>query len=329
MRARTVLFTVVLLVLSGCVGAAPAGPQSTGSAGAATDAATPTGPSVRVTVTEVVDGDTVKVKYANGSRDTVRLLGVDTPEVYGSNTPGEFEGVPDTEAGAACLDAAGENASAYARRHLAGEEVRLVFDETADRRGYYDRLLAYVHVDGASFNLALVEAGHARLYESTFTERERYRAAETDARAAGRGLWACAEREADEGATADGGTVGADTTDDGSSATDARIAVVRIHPDAAGNDNENLNDEYVVFRNEGAETVDLSGWSVTDAAGKTYTFPPGTTLEPGAELTLRTGTGTDGDATVYWGRGSAVWNNGGDTITLRGDDGVVVLERRY
>jgi micrococcal nuclease len=321
MRARTVLLTVALLVLSGCVGAVPAGPQSADSAGTAADAATPAGPSVRVTVTEVVDGDTVKVKYANGSRDTVRLLGVDTPEVYGSNAPDEFEGVPDTEAGAACLDAAGENASAYARRHLAGESVRLVFDETADRRGYYDRLLAYVYVDGASFNLALLEAGHARLYESTFTERERYRAAETDARAAGRGLWACA--------TGDGGTAVDETAVAGSSGTAARIAVVRVHPDAAGNDNENLNDEYVVFRNEGEETVDLSGWSVVDAAGKTYTFPPGTALEPGAELTLRTGTGTNDEEAVYWGRASAVWNNDGDTITLRDDDGVVVLERRY
>jgi micrococcal nuclease len=329
MRARTVLFTVALLALSGCLGAVPGGPSPADSAVTATDAGTPAGPSVRVTVTEVVDGDTVKVKYANGSRDTVRLLGVDTPEVYGSNAPGEFEGVPDTEAGAACLDAAGENASTYAERHLAGEEVRLVFDETADRRGYYDRLLAYVYVDGASFNLALLETGHARLYESTFTERERYRAAEADARAAGRGLWTCAADGADDDTAVDGGTADAGQTETGPSDTDARIAVVRVHADAAGNDNENLNDEYVVLRNEGAAPVDLTGWSVADAAGKTYTFPSGTTLEPGAELTLRTGAGTDGEETVYWGRAGAVWNNDGDTVTLSDDDGAVVAERRY
>lgn len=311
MRPRILAFTVALLVLGGCLGVAPSAPETPG----ATPSPTSDGPSVRVTVTEVVDGDTVKVRYANGSRDTVRLLGVDTPEVYGSNTPGEFEGVPDTEAGAACLDAAGENASAYANARLSGERVRLVFDETANRRGYYGRLLAYVYVDGASFNRALLESGHARLYESTFTQRERYRAVEADAREARRGLWSCVDPSAPE------------TTSE--STTDAEIEVAEIHADAAGNDNENPNDEYVVFRNEGEETVDLSGWSVADAAGNDYTFPSGTRLEPGAELTLRTGTGSDDAETVYWGRGSAVWNNGGDRIRLRDGDGAVVLERRY
>ncbi|SFR41690.1 lamin tail domain-containing protein [Halogeometricum limi] len=311
MRSRTVFVVLAVLVVSGCLGAVSPGasPTETSDADGTSDFG---GPSVTVTVAEVVDGDTVKVRYANGSRDTVRLLGVDTPEVYGSNAPGEFEGVPDTEAGVACLDAAGEDASAYARERLSGEEVTLVFDETADRRGYYGRLLAYVSVDGRSFNLALLESGHARVYDSTFTERERYRAAEADARAAGRGLWSCADR-----------------TTTGTSADDASIDVVRIHPDAAGDDNENLDDEYVVFRNEGEESVNLTGWSVVDAAGNEYDFPPGTTLEPGAELTLVTGRGTDSRETLYWGRESAVWNNGGDTVELRDGRGVVEAERRY
>ncbi|ELZ26433.1 micrococcal nuclease-like nuclease [Halogeometricum pallidum JCM 14848] len=325
MRPRLLAFIAVVLVLGGCLGVGPSAPEPTGTVqtpktpdatpSSTFEGATPAEPGVRVTVTEVVDGDTVKIRYANGSRDTVRLLGVDTPEVYGSNTPGEYEGVPDTGAGAACLDAAGENASAYAKARLSGERVRLVFDDTADRRGYYDRLLAYVYVDGDSFNYALVESGRARLYESTFTERERYRAAEADARSARRGLWSCVDPSTPDASPG--------------SVTDAEIAVAEIHADAAGNDNENPNDEYVVFRNEGEEAVDLSGWSVVDAAGNDYTFPSGTRLEPGAELTLRTGTGDDGGGTVYWGRGSAVWNNGGDTIRLRDDDGAVVLERPY
>ncbi|MDS0298800.1 lamin tail domain-containing protein [Halogeometricum sp. S1BR25-6] len=319
MRPRIFASLAVLLVLAGCLGVAPSAPGTSAETPPATsEGATPAGESVYVTVTEVVDGDTVKVRYADGSRDTVRLLGVDTPEVYGSNTPDEYEGVPDTEAGVACLDAAGEDASAYAKARLSGERVRLVFDETADRRGYYDRLLAYVYVDGDSFNYALVESGRARLYESTFTERERYRAAEADARTARRGLWSCVDAST---------PTASETRSEG--ATDAEIEVAEVRADAPGNDNENPNGEYVVFRNEGDKAVDLSGWSVVDAAGNDYTFPRGTRLEPGAELTLRTGTGTDDAETVYWGRGSAVWNNGGDTIRLRDGDGVVVLERRY
>jgi micrococcal nuclease len=195
-----------------------------------------------------------------------------------------------------------------------------VFDETADRRGYYGRLLAYVYVDGQSFNYALVQEGHARLYESTFTERERYAAAEVDARTAGRGLWSCAT-ETTRSPTP--------STPRGSVAADVAVDVVRVHPDAEGPENENLGDEYIVLRNDGDERVDLSGWTIADAAGATYTVPAGTTLAPGSELTLRTGTGTDGDGTLYWGRASAVWNNDGDTVIVRDGAGTLVVERRY
>src|SRR6056297_1742341 len=40
-----------------------------------------------VTVVEVVDGDTMDVRFENGTVERVRLLGVDTPEVYGGNDP--------------------------------------------------------------------------------------------------------------------------------------------------------------------------------------------------------------------------------------------------
>jgi micrococcal nuclease len=253
------------------------------------------------------------------------LLGVDTPEVHGSNSPDEFEGVPETEAGESCLRTAGERASAFANDRLAGETVTLVFDEESDRRGYYGRLLAYVYVDGKSFNHALLREGHARLYESTFTERERYARTEASARDDRRGLWACVDPEAvsgTTGSTTDGTTA---RTDGG----DGPLTVKKIHYDAEGNDNENLNDEYVVFRNSGEESLDISGWTVSDAADHTYTFPEGTVVEPGSELTLRTGSGSDTEETVYWGAGGAVWNNDGDVVTVRDADGSVVVRKSY
>jgi competence protein ComEC len=105
--------------------------------------------------------------------------------------------------------------------------------------------------------------------------------------------------------------------------------VASIHADAAGNDNENLNDEYVVFRNNGDTTLDLAGWTVEEGAGRTYTFPAGTTLAPGATLTLHTGTGTNTETDQYWGQTGAVWNNGGDTVTVRDESGKVVLRVEY
>jgi competence protein ComEC len=128
-------------------------------------------------------------------------------------------------------------------------------------------------------------------------------------------------------------TDGEETTDGDEEAGDGEasssLVVAEIHADAAGHDGENLNDEYVVFRNDGDETLDLSGWTVSDEVDHTYTFPEGITLEPGETLTLHTGGGTDGDGHYYWGSGRPIWNNGGDTVFVRTDEGTLVLEVSY
>jgi competence protein ComEC len=113
------------------------------------------------------------------------------------------------------------------------------------------------------------------------------------------------------------------TTESGS------LSVVDVHEDAAGDDNENLNDEYVVFENEGSEPLALGGWTVTDEAGHEYTFPSGFELAAGDRVTLHTGTGTDDETDLYWGLERAVWNNAGDTVTVRDDDGAIVTREAY
>jgi micrococcal nuclease len=191
-RTPTLVAVTALVVLAGCGGALDG---TTAGTPPAADAGTPhpaAEPQVRVTVTAVVDADTLRVRYRNGTEETVRLLGVDSPEVHAENDPAEFEGVPDTAAGHRCLRRAGEAASEAARDRLAGATVGLGFDPASDRRGGYGRLLAYVSLDGDQFNHWLLVAGHARLYESAFVESSRYAAAERRARTDGRGLWACA-----------------------------------------------------------------------------------------------------------------------------------------
>ena len=131
--------------------------------------------------------------------------------------------------------------------------------------------------------------------------------------------------------TLDGvGPVVADTTTtitDGGAPTG--LAVETVHADVEGVESENLEEEYVAFTNTGTETVDLGGYTVSDAAGRTYTIPDGVTLDPDGTLTLHTGVGTDTETDLYWGSGSAIWNNGGDTITVTAPDGSVVLEVTY
>lgn len=288
------VLTVALLAVAipaGALGTAPAEPTS----------------ELTASVTGVTDGDTVDVEYDNGSTDTVRLLGVDTPEVYVENDPTEYEGVPDTEAGEQCLDAAGEDASVYMKDELqTGEQVTLELDEQSDGRGDYGRLLAYIHDDGKNLNYALVQTGHARVYDSQFSQSDRFYAAESDAQAAERGLWHCRDPSTGSG-----------------------LSITEIHADAEGDDRNNLNDEYVELSNTGSETLDLSGWTVSDEAGHTYTFPSGASLGIGEAVTLHSGSGSDTASDRYWGAGQPVWNNGGDTVTVEDDSGTLVTSKSY
>ncbi|MEZ3163070.1 lamin tail domain-containing protein [Halorubrum sp. RMP-47] len=109
----------------------------------------------------------------------------------------------------------------------------------------------------------------------------------------------------------------------------ATIEVAAINADAEGDEGENLNGEYVVFENAGDDPVDLSGWTVADEASRSYGFPSGFTLDAGATVTLRTGGGIDTTTELYWGSGSPIWNNAGDTVTLSDADGERVLEVSY
>ena len=346
---RITVAVSLLLACTGCASGplAPATPTAAGSPTpgsppldgptAVPASATPhpaVAPTVAAEVVRVVDGDTVEVAFENGTRETVRLLGVDTPEVRGGVAPDEYEGVPNTTAGRACLRRHADAASAYVGRVADGATVRLGFDPESPRRGFYGRLLAYVYVrDGGEWrqlNYRLLARGDARLYESRFVERDRYAAAERRSRRAGRGLWSCASPGTP---AADGGEtpVGGPTPTDADSTAPARgsLVVAAVNADAAGNDNRNLGDEYVVLRNEGSRRLDLSGWTVTDAAGKTYEFPAGATLPPGKSLTLYTGEGETRHPNYYWGREGAVWNNDGDVVTVRRADGRTAAVGRY
>ena len=98
------------------------------------------------TVAEVVYGDTIVIATANGRVDTVRLLGVDTPETVHPDRP---------------VECYGPEASAFTKSALTGVVVRLEAD--VEPRDRYGRLLAYVWVGEERFNDVLLRDGYARL----------------------------------------------------------------------------------------------------------------------------------------------------------------------
>lgn len=133
------------------------------------------------TVTEVVDGDTLTVRLS-GRTETVRLIGIDTPETVHPTKPVE------------CF---GPEASAFTKSLLPpGTEVSLVRD--AEARDRYGRLLAYVTRvdDGLFVNRAILDNGMAvplSIEPNTAHQRDfaevAYRAS-----AARLGLWGACER---------------------------------------------------------------------------------------------------------------------------------------
>ncbi len=144
------------------------------------DSASPSRPARLVQygrVTRVVDGDTIDVRLHSGAQRRVRLVGIDTPEVYGG-----------TECG-------GHAASRSLRQKLPrATKVKLVSDPTQARVDRYGRLLRYVvkRSTGRDLNRAQVWLGWARVYVyggNPFERTASYRRAQADARSAPRGTW--------------------------------------------------------------------------------------------------------------------------------------------
>lgn len=95
-----------------------------------------------------IDGDTIKVLVKN-KEATVRLLAVDTPEVEKPDKPGDYYG---------------KEASEYTcTRIKKAKKIELEYDSNSDKYDKYDRLLAWVFLDGKLLQNDLVRLGYAKV----------------------------------------------------------------------------------------------------------------------------------------------------------------------
>lgn len=165
-RVARVTAAIALFVLALAVVAARS-PSSPGGDDAAAGEAT---------VVRVVDGDTVVVDV-DGATESVRLIGIDTPESVARDRPNECYGTEAADRLRALLPP--------------GTTVRLTRD--VEPRDVYDRLLAYVErsADGLSVNVAQLSDGfaEAKHYPPNTAHRDDFEQAERAARQAGLGLW--------------------------------------------------------------------------------------------------------------------------------------------
>ncbi|MDQ4105829.1 MAG: thermonuclease family protein [Actinomycetota bacterium] len=166
-RTLVILFFLTLPVLAGCGGETV--PEAERDA------------EREVTVTRVIDGDTIEVRPTVNETEDVRLIGVDAPETAGSPRGAQPYG---------------ERASRFARQRLEGRRVTLRFD--VEKEDDYGRVLAYVYLpDGSMFNEMLLEEGYAQLatFPPNVRHLGRFRAAQRMARKAGRGIWGLSESQ--------------------------------------------------------------------------------------------------------------------------------------
>lgn len=112
------------------------------------------------------------------------------------------------------------------------------------------------------------------------------------------------------------------------------VQFTKIQYDSPGTDsgsNTSLNNEWFRVTNKTAKAISLNGWTVTDASGSVYRFTSREVLGAGRSLSVRTGKGTAGKPadTRYWHSGKYIWNNAGDTATVRDPYGKAIDSCRW
>jgi endonuclease YncB( thermonuclease family) len=131
-----------------------------------------TAASYQAELVRIIDGDTVFLTW-NNQQNTVRIIGIDTPEVNGPYTTRE------------CF---GQEASTYARTLIEGSDsLSFEFTNEYDK---YDRALGYLTLDdNRDFGRIMIENGYAYAYRAfDHPRKDGYITSEQNARANNRGL---------------------------------------------------------------------------------------------------------------------------------------------
>jgi len=178
-------------------------------------------------------------------------------------------------------------ASQFTASLVEGKVVSLAYD--VQRTDQFGRTLAYVYLGDLFVNLEIVKAGFANAYtvQPNSVYSQAFVDAERDARNASRGLW---------------------------TPSAFPLNITALNP---------AGEEWVEITNEGADIVDITGFTLKDEANHIFTFPQ-MILVSGASIRVYTGSGINTTDTLYWSLDETVWNDDGDTAFLRDPGGAIV-----
>ena len=231
--------------------------------------------------------------------DTFRLLNNEKVRLLGINTP---------ETGQACATEAKEKL----KELIQGKELKLESD--AVDTDQYGRLLRYVYVNDMFVNLELVKQGYAHKYnlEPNNKYAKQFEEAENYAKQNNGCIWKTGTEKY---------------------VLDQCIQITEFHYNEGTDQGENLNNEFVKFENTCNYLIDMKNWTVKDeSSSHLYTFE-NFIAQPNLEFSLFTGEGKNTSTEVYWGRKAgkyqAIWNNTGDTLFLRDQEGNLIVSEGY
>lgn len=135
-------------------------------------------------VIKVIDGDTITVDI-KGTKEKVRILGINTPESVDPRRP---------------VQCFGKEASNFAKQILTGQTVFLESDPSQSERDRYGRLLRFVWVNNGTVDYGTIVIGEGFAQEYTYEVPHKYQTTYKElqqiAQEKKKGLWsedACAK----------------------------------------------------------------------------------------------------------------------------------------
>lgn len=178
------------------------------------------------------------------------------------------------------------------------------------QRDSYGRLLAGVECQGTDLSVHLLEQGlgHVFLIPPDDRDPAPLLEAQEKAKTARRGVWSTERYQGD-------------------------VHFTSFHANADGDDNLNVNGEYLRACNITNRTIDLAGYRLTDLSGRSFTLPSAL-LPAGNTVKILSGVGQhqlspDSQMEIYLGSDGPIWNNKRDRATLYDRHGRVVDSRLH